>query len=724
MSSHRTFCRICPNACAMIVEVENGRAVKAVGDPEDPLSRGYSCVKGRAQPAFLAHPDRLLGSLKRGDDGRFVPISTGSAISEIAERLKTILDEHGPRAFAIYRGTVSFSAAYFASPFLNSLLAATGSPLVFNTNTIDKGGKDTALAMHGRWMAPSQGFDEPEAVLLIGINPVVTYTGFPAGSPRWWSDNRRSGVKSIVIDPRRSDAARLAWLHLQPRPGCDVHILAAMLRTVIGERLYDAEFVAENAAGLDTLRAAVETFSPEAVGRFADVPPEDIVKAARAYAGARRGYTMAGTGPHMSGPGTLMEYLVLCLETLCGRWLRAGERTPFVATLTPAGSFRAQAKSPRDNWAFGEKMRVRGLSQSDAGLPVAALPDEILTPGSGQVRAMIVLGGNPAAAFPDHDKTVAALKSLDLLVQIDPWMSETAQHADYVIAPPMPLEAAASTLPLDMLSGLGKSGYGSGQSYGNYTPAVATPPDGSDLIEEWRFFHELKTALGHPAEVAHPLLASAPALVADSSTTTDDVLEWMSFGSRVPLAEVKAAGAGAIYPGDLVVQGKEPGWLERLELAHPLMMADLAPYADSLAGPPPPPEAPYRLVCRREPHVYNTSCGNTPETNHGRPYNPAYLHPDDLADLGVAEGDLIEISSDLGVIPAVVGRDNNLRRGLVSMMFGFGGGAERDAEVREIGSNPNRLIPNDLIFDRYTGQPRMSNVPVHVSRLRREAPAG
>jgi anaerobic selenocysteine-containing dehydrogenase len=224
--------------------------------------------------------------------------------------------------------------------------------------------------------------------------------------------------------------------------------------------------------------------------------------------------------------------------------------------------------------------------------------------------------------------------------------------------------------------------------------------------------------MGYHPLVRHPFTAGAPPLLPTSDTTTDDVLEWLSSGSRIPFAEVKARGRGALYPEPEVrVQAKEPGWSGRLQLAHSLMLADLTALAAAVGQPAQTTEAPFSLVCRREAFVYNTSCGNTPATHHGRPYNPAHMHPADLSELGVEPGDLVEISSEVGAIPAVVADDDTLRRGLVSMMFGFGEGAERDAEVRQIGSNPNRLISNDQIFDRYTGQPRMSNVPVQVRRL-------
>ena len=292
--------------------------------------------------------------------------------------------------------------------------------------------------------------------LLIGANPFVSYTGFPFGHPqRWLREQTDRGMRLIVVDPRVTPVARRAFLHLQPRPGHDPAILAAMIRVILTEGLLDAQFVAEHAEGLDTLRSAVAPFDPAVVAAAADVPADDLVLAARTWSG-RRGWAFAGTGPSMSSSSTLCEYLVLLLTTLTGKWLREGERVRNPRTLLPPLVPHAQVNPPRP--AAGAPMRVRGLRGSAAGMPTAALPDEILLPGAGQVRALISCAGNPAAAFPDQRKTVAAMRALDLLVQIDPWMSATARLAHYVIAPRLALETPGVSLMYDYDAAQGVAG--------------------------------------------------------------------------------------------------------------------------------------------------------------------------------------------------------------------------------------------------------------------------
>jgi anaerobic selenocysteine-containing dehydrogenase len=715
-----SFCRVCGNLCPLLVEVTDGRVTRVTGDPENPLYEGYTCIKGRAQPEFLAHPARLLHSQERSADGGHVPVDVDVAIDAIAARLHDILHRHGPRAIASFSGTMQVASFPTGPAMMTAFMIAIGSRMSYTTNTIDKGGKQIAEALHGRWMAPPQGFDEPDVALLIGINPMVTYTGFPAGHPgHWLGRSLERGMQLIVIDPRRSDVAKRASIFLQPRPGEDPAILAGMINVILADDLYDHDFVTAHTQGLEALRAAVAPFTPEEVARRADIPPEDLVMAARTFARARRGYAMAGTGPNMSGQGSLVEYLVLDLESLCGHWLRAGEVVRNAPTLLPPLTPKAQAAPPRSAIRGNEGLRVRGLSATTAGLPTATLADEILLAGEGQIRALLSFAGNPVVAFPDQLKTIEALRRLELLVQIDPWMSQTARLAHYVIAPPMPLEVPATTALLDELS-IRSTGYGLGESHAQYSAAVLAPPPGAQLIEEWRFFYRLAVRMGLTLKLPTP--TGRVELDMGEEPTTDELLRLITAGSRVPLDDVRRNRDGALYPDPpVVVAPADRGWEGRLELADVEMMHDLAEVAhrETVGGPPASSDGafPFRLVCRRQMHMFNSS-GNIPATNHGRPYNPAYMHPDDLEHLGINPGDEVQISSVRAVIPGIVAADATLRRGLVSMAFGFGDGPDRDTDVRDIGSSPSRLVPNDEVFDRFIGQPRMSNLPVDVRPTR------
>jgi anaerobic selenocysteine-containing dehydrogenase len=211
----------------------------------------------------------------------------------------------------------------------------------------------------------------------------------------------------------------------------------------------------------------------------------------------------------------------------------------------------------------------------------------------------------------------------------------------------------------------------------------------------------------------------------DAIPSSDELLASMTANARIPLDEVKRHPHGAVFedPPQYVEPG-DAGCDERLDVGNVDMMEDLRLVAsqDMLQGrvtDVAPAERGFRLVNRRAMHVYNSSY-NDVSTNRGRAYNPAFMHPDDLAVLGLAPGAFAELTSDVATVVAVVEADPNVRRGVVSMSAGFGDVPERD-DLMGTGTCVNRLLSTDRNFDRYSGQPLMSNVPIDVRPASAEA---
>ncbi len=692
------------------------------GDRDDPLYRGFTCEKGRQLPAQHAHPDRLLSSMRRNADGTHEPIASGDVITEIAERVTAIVAEHGPRSVAFYKGTCASR-----NPATGALLAAwmdaIGSPMRFDSNTIDQPGKSVAQAMLGRWGAPPDGWNEADVAMLIGTNPVITLAGgIPNTDPlRSIKEARARGLRLLVIDPRTTETTAAADQHLRPRPGEDIAILACFANVIISEGLHDAEFVRDHVVGFDALRDAVAPFTPVRVGARAEVDPADLVAMARTFGSARRGVITSGTGPSMTGRhSTAVEYLVLALDTICGRYMRAGETLWNPGVLMPALAHKAQATPPWEAYGYGEELRVRDLANAACGLSTAALADEILLEGPGQVKALFCVGGNPVAAWPDHPKTVAAMDALDLLVSIDIKMSATAKMADYVIAPKLPLEIPGTTIVSESLYYYA-TGFGYPEPYAHHTPAVVEPPDGSDLIEDWQLFFGLGREMGLPL-VVQPMFPAADGTVetltldGTRQPALEELLDHLYRNSRIPLDDVRARSAavgGALYDQDpVVVAPADPGWTGRLDVGNQDMLGELADAETSVW--PDDPDHPFRLVCRRIVGALNSSGRDLPKMT-SKPYNPAYLHPADLADLGIAPGDEVEVRSPVGVLRAIADADPALIRGLVSMTHSFGDAPTGETDIRKVGSNTSLLTRVDIDYDTFTAMPRMSNVPVAVT---------
>lgn len=720
---HPGLCRMCVGYCPILVTVEGGRAVKVTGDPDAPLFDGYTCPKGRALPEFHNGPERLLHALRRNAAGDFEPMPSQAMIPEIAGRVRDIVARHGPEAVAVYCGTGTTSTM-IPGMVSSAWLRALGSPMAFSVSTIDKPGMQIAQARHGLWEAGHPPFEQAGAWILIGSNPVISKTGgFPQNNPGMrLKEAVRRGLKLIVIDPRRNEVARRAHVHLQCLPGQDPAVLAALVHVIIAEGLFDAEFVARNATGFDALKAATTPFSPAVVAARAGVAEADLYEAARVFAGARSSGIFCGTGPNFATHGNLTEYLANCLTTLCGHWARPGDPLQKPNVLLPAWTGRAQPSPPWPE-ATGHQLRVRGLRGSASGMPVAALPDEILLEGPGQIRALFIVGGNPMMAIPDQLRTHAALKSLDLLVVLDPEMSATTRLAHYVVPPLLSLEVPGTSLLMESIKYAAHS-RGVDEPYARYAPALVAPPEGSDLVGEWEFFYELARAMDLPLTIPMTYGAGsfkeAPThkvtLDMERRPTTDELTAMLLANSRIPLDEIKRHPHGHVFPVDERVQERDPACTARLDIGNAIMMQELAEVAAAPARAQADADYPLLLVPRRVNHLVNSYGRNNAMLNSRQPSNPISLHPADAAQLGLADGDEVEVRSRFDRITALVELDADIRPGVASMTHCYGANPDEPADAAREGANIGRLMSVDDYPDPVTGIPRMGALPIQVVR--------
>ncbi|TMK58106.1 MAG: hypothetical protein E6G60_16075 [Actinobacteria bacterium] len=428
----------------------------------------------------------------------------------------------------------------------------------------------------------------------------------------------------------------------------------------------------------------------------------------------------------MTSPGPLVSYLLLCVMSIRGWWAREGDRIERPNVLMPPNRAKAQAFPPYPAWGLERKLRARGLSESIAGLPTAALAEEILTPGKGQIRALFNSGGSPMMAWPDQRRTRKAIEDLELFVTTDVVYSPTARMADYVVATKMSLEVPGMTQISESIK-YHHPGYGFCQPYAQYAPAVVDPPAGADLIEDWQLYYRVAQRLslalnwvnmfGRRGGVLEAPIEVVP-LDMENEPTTDELFEIMCRGSSVPLDEVKKYPHGHVFEErqEERVGPRDPDYDARLDVGNSRMLEDLAALAarDQATVTGLDDDRTFLLIGRRENRVINSFGRTFPDLMRGRSYNPAFMHPDDLERLGVAPGDAVEIRSEHDCVVTVAEADADLRRGVVSISHGFGRNPGEHEDPRVDGANTNRLLRADAEFDPITGMPRMGAVPVSV----------
>ncbi|HSV35313.1 MAG TPA: molybdopterin-dependent oxidoreductase [Ramlibacter sp.] len=719
-----TSCRICAGMCSLRLTKDSaGRIVSARGDKANPLTRGYACIKGLQLPAAHASPDRLLHPLKRLPDGRFVRVPLDEALDEIAECLRGLIDAHGPDAVAGFRGTMNYSNQT-ANTMLPAWLAALGSNSFFSTMTIDQSAKWVTFERLGGWAAGRDPFLSADVLMFVGTNPLVSLStfNFPSQHPvQQMRDAIERGTRFIVIDPRRTETARHADVFLQPWPGEDAALLAGLLRIILDEGWHDAPFCAAHVHGLDDLRAALAPFDAQAVAQRTGVSAQALHEAAAAFAqpenGRRkRGSAASGTGANMGPHSNLVEHLVECLNVVCGRYARAGDPVPNPGVLAPPYPRHAQVIAPARSWEQGWTSRVGGWGMLFGQKMSGVLADEIATPGAGQVRALFVDGGNPAASMPDQQRFVESLRELDLLVTIDPFMTATARLSHFVIPPTMMFEHAD----------LGTRDYESyvlHVPYAQYAQKVAEPPAGAEVVDDWFVFWALAQRLGQT------VMFDGVALDMHKAPTQEELLAILARHASVPYDEIRAHPQGKVFDvPPVTVQPGDPASGARFQVAPHDVLSELGAVArePAIQGEIRQRGFTHLLAVRRVRDVQNTMYRQLDAVRKRLPHNPAWLHPQDLAALGMSSGGRIAIESAHGRIEAITESDDTLRPGVIAISHGWGGLPDDAADADDphcAGVNVNRLTTTRGDLQSINAMPRLTALPVRLTPIwERERP--
>lgn len=488
-------CPLCEATCGLTLEVDDeARSVgKVRGDARDVFSGGFLCPKGVGLKELHEDPDRLRTPLIKQPDGTFAAASWDEAFALIAERLPQVQAAGGKDAIAAYLGN---PAAHNLGAILYGrvLLKALGTKNVFSASTVDQYPKQMASAlMFGTGTTvPVPDLDRTDFLLVMGANPLASNGSLmtaPNARGRLRAIRARGG-RIVVVDPRRTRTAEEADEHLFIRPGTDGLLLMALLQVLFAEGL-DAPLDPALYAGLEEVRALCSDFTPDAVAELTGIDAERIVALAHGLAGASSAAVYGRIGTTTQAFGTLNSWLVDVVNAVTGNLDRAGGAMfPRVA----AGGANTKGEPGRGRgYVHGRwGSRVRGLGELFGELPVAALAEEIETPGDGQVRALITLAGNPVVSTPNADRLAAALAGLDFMVSVDIYVNETTRHADVILPAPGVLERSHYDLALYSFAI---------RDVANFSPAVF-PRDGPDEWETLLRLTGVVTGQGPDADVA------------------------------------------------------------------------------------------------------------------------------------------------------------------------------------------------------------------------------
>jgi anaerobic selenocysteine-containing dehydrogenase len=732
-------CPLCEATCGLDVSLGTDGSIGAVrGDADDVFSHGYICPKGASLGALHADPDRLRGPLVRRD-GELRPATWDEAFTEVERRLAPILAEHGRDSVAVYLGNPSAHNLSFLL-YQRALVKALGTRNVFSASTVDQMPKQIAAGfMFGHPLSvPIPDLDRTSHLLILGANPLVSNGSLmtaPDVRGRLRGIQARGG-KVVVVDPIRSRTAKLADEHHFIRPGTDALLLFALAQVLFAEDLVRLRALAGQVSGLREVAALAAPFTPEAVTAATGIEPAGIRRMARELAAAPTAAVYGRIGTTTQEFGTLASWLVDVLNVLTGNLDAPGGA---MFTLAAAGQANASAKASRPFSVGRFASRVSGHPETLGEFPVASLAEEIETPGEGRVRALVVVAGNPATSTPNAGRLGRALESLDFLLSLDVYVNETSRHADVILPGPGPLERPHYDLALYQLAV---------RNIANYTPATVPPPEGMPGDEQTLL--RLAAIAGGQgadadldklddlvaADVAQRQLAAGGALVAGQDVSgalatvaprrgVPRLLDLMlrtgpygdGFGARpggLTLAALEAAPHG-VDLGPL--QPRLPGVLNTpsgtVELAPPAITADVPRLAALLERAP----AGMVLIGRRQLRSNNSWMHNLAPLVGGQNRCTAQLNPADADRLGLADGQLVRLSSRTGEIEVPVELTEAIMPGVVSVPHGFGHnlpGVRMSVAVGTQGANSN-LIADETLLDPLSGNAVLNGIPVELA---------
>lgn len=704
-------CSLCEAHCGILVTVRDSRVTGVRGNPEDVLSKGYICPKATAMGGLHHDPDRLRTPVRRVGT-EFEPIGWDEAFREIGQRLRAVRAAHGPSAIGMYMGN---PAAHSSSVLYGALLRAVLlTRNFFTASSIDQFPQEfVAWRMFGsNVLMPVTDIDRTDRLVVLGANPAVSngsITTMPGAKQRI-KDVRDRGGTVVVIDPRRTETARLADEHVAVRPDGDVYLLLGMLHVLLTEGLCDERAVRAQCTGLDTLRELVRTTTPQRMAAPAGVDAETIARLAREHAAAPSAVLYARIGVCQQVTGTLTHWLVNTINAVTGNLDRAGGQM-FASPVVDAARYAKYL--PMGHGAWTDRSGTHKSFRTE--LPVAALAADILTPGPDRIRAMITYAGNPVLSTPQAGRLDDALASLDFHVAVDMYITETTRHADIILPPISALEREEMSLLFPVFSV---------RNNARYDARVFDPP--TDGLEDWQILARLITellplparrftgrALTGLFEQFSPLRLTAAAV----ATGPYGVLRRGRKGLTLGKIRETPGGVdlGPLRPRLPEVIGTRD---RKVHLApEDFLTAMRAVIDDPTAAPT--PDYDLQLIGRRHLRSNNSWLHNIPSMVKGRDRCTVLMHPADAAARDLTDGDRAQVTSAIGTIVVPVEVSDDIRPGVVAIPHGWGHGEPGvgwSVAAAQPGVNVN-LLHDPALTDPLSGASAVNNTWVRVSAV-------
>jgi anaerobic selenocysteine-containing dehydrogenase len=698
-------CNLCEAVCGLEFTIEDNVITAVRGNAEDPLSRGHLCAKGAAMVDVYNDPDRLRRPMQRAYDTEgqeyWQEVSWEVAFNVASAGLAAVMREHGRDGLGVYLGNPN-AHSLGSMTHAPAMVRALGTRNRFSATSVDQLPHQlVAHLMFGhQLLLPIPDIDRTTYFCVVGANPMASNGSLMTapGFPRRIRELKARGGHVVVFDPRRTETAAVADEHVFVLPGSDAFVLLAMLHALLAE--HDVT-VPEYVRGFDAVRSAVAPYTPELAEERSGVTAATIRRVTAELASAQSGVVYGRIGVSTHDFGTVCQWAINCLNLLSGNLDQVGG----AMFTSPAIDLIGQKLVRRGH--FGTYLsRIRGLPEFSGELPVAALAEEIETPGGGQIRGMLVVAGNPVLSTPDGARLSRALESLDFMVAVDFYINETTRHADIILPPTSALERDHYDLLFHTLAV---------RNTARFTPAVMTAA--ADRRHDWEIFRDLTGKTLAKLGGRGSLLRRLQARIRLGQNPTRLVAILLRRGrGKVTLAKLRRSPAGIdlgpLEPGRLPTRLQTPDQL--LQLAPMLVLENLT----RLASQPRPAAGELVLIGRRHQKDCNSWLHNTTRLTRGQPRHHLMMHPEDLKTRGISDGATVRITSRIGSVETEVLSTDDMMPGVVSLPHGYGHHGP-GLQLRNAAKLPGVSI-NDLTDPAridVSGNAALTGVPVSVEAI-------
>jgi len=701
--THYRACNLCEAICGIEIRMRGTEIVAIRGDTADPFSRGHICPKAVALKDLHEDPDRLRQPVRRTENG-WETISWDDAIELVADRLAAVQLAHGDDAIATYLGNPNvhnYGLMTHGSRFLGPIRTRNR----FSATSVDQLPHQlVAYWMYGhQLLVPIADIDRTQYFLVLGANPMASNGSLMTvpDFPHRLRALKARGGRMVVIDPRRGETAAVADEHHFIRPGGDAAFLLGLLKTLFDENLIKPGRLAEFSDGLDAVQSAISSFSLDTLAAHCSIDEATIRSIARDFAAADHAVAYGRIGVSIQRWGTLSQWLIQLLNLVTGNLDREGG-----AMFTRPAVDLVDNPTSRPGHYGKWKSRVRGLPEFSGELPVAALAEEVLTPGEGQIRALATVAGNPVLSTPNGAQLDRALASLDFMVSVDFYINETTRHAHVILPPTAALEHDHYDLIFNVFAV---------RNTARYSPPLFEKPAGA--LHDWEIFERvgarIATKLGARRE-PHP----TPQQIIDiglQSGPYSAMRKHPQFALSLKTLKQHPHGIdlGALEP---CLPKRLRHADKRIHCAPPELLADLENFRTELHTAP---TDGLRLIGRRHLRSNNSWMHNSQRLVKGPARHQLLMHPDDLLARNLENGTQVRLRSRVGTLIVEVLGSTDMMPGVVSLPHGWGHartGVRMSIAQAHPGVSCNDLT-DDTFLDQLSGNAALNGVPVTVEAL-------